>query len=210
VQRILRIAIIMSAALILPPSVVYAVTDGPADSAAVKSDDGKWVDKDGNPTFKVEKDGTIDWYTYIGFTRYSAECLRCHGPDGMGSTYAPALIDSLKNLSYMDFYGIVASGKNNVSSSQNLVMPAEGNNKNVMCFIEEIYTYLARPSMLSSRLGLKRPKTSAWDKSGYGLDTQARPQASRLASGRGAWAVARAPRRGAGPWPWGVRGTGRS
>jgi methanol metabolism-related c-type cytochrome len=142
VQRILRIAVIVSAALILPSGVVYAVTDGPTNSAAMKSDDGKWVDKDGNPTFKIEKDGTVDWYTYIGFTRYSAECLRCHGPDGMGSTYAPALIDSLKNLSYMDFYGIVASGKKNVSSSQDLVMPAEGNNRNVMCFIEEIYTYL--------------------------------------------------------------------
>ena len=69
-----------------------------------QSDDGKWTDKDGNPTFKIEPDGTVDWYTYVGFTRYSSECLRCHGPDGMGSSYAPALIDSMKHLSYTDFY----------------------------------------------------------------------------------------------------------
>ena len=69
----------------------YAVTDGSGDPAAVKSDDGKWSDKDDNPTFKIEPDGTVDWYTYVGFTRYSSECLRCHGPDGMGSSYAPAL-----------------------------------------------------------------------------------------------------------------------
>ena len=47
------------------------ITDGAGDPAAVKSDDGKWTDKKGNPTFKIEADGTVDWYTYVGFTRYS-------------------------------------------------------------------------------------------------------------------------------------------
>ena len=70
----------------------YAVTDGSGDPTAVKSDEGKWSDKEGTPTFKVEPDGTVDWYTYVGFNRYSSDCLRCHGPDGMGSTYAPALM----------------------------------------------------------------------------------------------------------------------
>ena len=45
----------------------------------------------GKPTFNIEPDGTVDYYTFTGFTRYSAECLPCHGPDGLGSTYAPAL-----------------------------------------------------------------------------------------------------------------------
>ncbi len=120
----------------------YAITDGSGDPTAVKSENGKWSDKDGNPTFKVEPDGTVDWYTYVGFTRYSSECLRCHGPDGMGSTYAPALMDSMKRLSYSDFYATVAGGKKNVSASQDLVMPALGTNKNVMCFIDAIYIYL--------------------------------------------------------------------
>jgi methanol metabolism-related c-type cytochrome len=142
VQRNLRLAAIFTAALLLPSGMVYAVTDGSGDPAAVKADDGKWADKDGNPTFKIEPDGKVDWYTYVGFTRYSAECMRCHGPDGMGSTYAPALIDSMKRLTYSDFYATVASGKKDVSSSQGLVMPAEGENKNVMCFVDAIYTYL--------------------------------------------------------------------
>ena len=84
----------------------------------------------------------MDWYTYVGLTRYSSECLRCHGPDGMGSSYAPALMESMKRLSYTDFYAVVASGKKDVSSSQNLVMPANGENKNVMCYIDAIYVYL--------------------------------------------------------------------
>jgi methanol metabolism-related c-type cytochrome len=84
----------------------------------------------------------VDWYTFSGFTRYNSECLRCHGPDGVGSTYAPALIDSMKRLSYTDFYAVVAGGKKDVSSSQELVMPANGENKNVMCYIDAIYVYL--------------------------------------------------------------------
>src|SRR6478609_8715823 len=113
-------------AVALASGTAHAVTDGSGDPTAVKSDEGKWSDKDGTPTFKVEPDGTVDWYTYVGFNRYSSECLRCHGPDGMGSTYAPALMESIKRLSYTDFYAVVAGGKQSVSSSQNLVMPANG------------------------------------------------------------------------------------
>jgi hypothetical protein len=32
-------------------------------NAAVKNEDGKYYDKEGNPTFKVQSDGTVDWYT---------------------------------------------------------------------------------------------------------------------------------------------------
>ena len=122
---------------------VYAATDGSGDPAAVKSDDGKWSDKDGTPTFKVEQDGTVDWYTYAGFTRYSAECLRCHGPDGMGSTYAPALIefDEATELLAISMRPSPAARKT-CPRRQGLVMPAEGDNKNVMCYIDAIYTYL--------------------------------------------------------------------
>ena len=140
-QRLLRAVFGISVALVISAG-AYAVTDGSGDPAAVKSDDGKWTDKDGNPTFKIQPDGTVDWYTKAGFLRYSSECLRCHGPDGMGSTYAPALIESMKHLSYTDFYGIVAGGKKDISASQELVMPANGTNKNVMCYIDAIYVYL--------------------------------------------------------------------
>jgi methanol metabolism-related c-type cytochrome len=140
VIRILRFAAAVAVGLALPVGTVYAVNDGSGDSTAGKSDEGKWSDKEGNPTFKVEADGSVDWYTYVGFTRYSAECLRCHGPDGMGSMYAPALMQSMKRLSYSDFYATVAGGKKDVSASQELVMPAEGENKNVMGYVDSIYT----------------------------------------------------------------------
>jgi hypothetical protein len=46
-----------------------AFADGSGDPAAVKNDGGKYYDKEGNPTFKVQSDGTVDWFTYSGFRR---------------------------------------------------------------------------------------------------------------------------------------------
>ena len=116
--------------------------EGAGDSTAVKSVDGKFFDKDGNPTYKVGQDGNVDWYTYSGFRRYHSECHVCHGPNGDGSSFAPALKDSLKRISYGDFLVIVASGRKNVTTAQENVMPAFGNNRNVMCYIDDIYIYL--------------------------------------------------------------------
>jgi methanol metabolism-related c-type cytochrome len=158
VQRVLRAAAGIAVALTLSAG-AYAVTDGSGDPTAVKSDGGRWTDKDDNPTFKVEADGTVDWYTYVGFTRYSSECLRCHGPDAMGSSYAQALRDSMKRLSYSDFYAVVAGGKQSVSASQDLVMPANGDNKNVMCFVDAIYVYLR--ARADDAIGRGRPDRHA-------------------------------------------------
>ena len=127
---------------------------GPAK--AVKDDDGKYFDADGHPTFHITNDGKkVDWYTYSGYRRYHAECHVCHGPDGMGSTYAPALKDSLKHLSYEEFYGILAGGKQDVSSSEQKVMPAFGDNKNVMCYANDLYVYLR--ARASGAWGRARP-----------------------------------------------------
>jgi methanol metabolism-related c-type cytochrome len=119
-----------------------ALAEMAADPTAVKSDNGKYLDKEGSPTFKVTDDGRVDWYTYSGYRRYHSECHVCHGPDGMGSTYAPALKDSLKSTSYGDFLAVVATGRQNVSSSQDNVMPAFGDNRNVTCYLGDIYVYL--------------------------------------------------------------------
>lgn len=110
---------------------------------AVKVEDGKYFDKDGAPTYHISNDGKkFDWYAYSGYRRYHAECHVCHGPDAMGSTYAPALKDSLKRLSYEEFIGVIAGGKQDVSAAGTNVMPAFGDNKNVMCYADDLYTYL--------------------------------------------------------------------
>jgi methanol metabolism-related c-type cytochrome len=149
-----RIFVTVCMVTYLMTSVVRA--DPPGDPAAVSSEDGKYADKDGSPTYKVDKDGKVDFYSYIGFVRYSANCLQCHGPDGLGSTYAPSLVDSLKNLNYSEFFATVAGGKKNVSASQELVMPALGENKNVMCYLDAIYIYLRGRS--TGAIGRGRPE----------------------------------------------------
>ena len=136
----MRIIWLITATLVLvAPGLVAHAADDPK---AVKSEDGKYLDKEGNPTFNVAADGTVDWYTYSGYRRYHSECHVCHGPDGMGSTYAPALKDSLKTMSYGDFLGVVASGRKNVNTAQESVMPAFGDNPNVACYMDDLYVYL--------------------------------------------------------------------
>src|SRR5262249_19719555 len=136
----IRILAIALAAWALGSGAVLAA--GSADPTAAKSQDGKYFDSEGNPTYKIQADGTVDWNTYSGYRRYHSEGHVCHGPDGEGSSYAPALKNSLKQLSYNDFLGIVAGGRKNVNTAQENVMPAFGTNPNVMCYIDDIYIYL--------------------------------------------------------------------
>ncbi|GGF61699.1 hypothetical protein GCM10011402_12230 [Paracoccus acridae] len=107
------------------------------DITPVTQENGRWYNAEGIPTFKIE-DGVVDFATFNGFRRYHAECHVCHGPDGEGSTYAPALKNSVLRIDYYEFQEIVASGKQGTNS----VMPAFGTNKNVWCYVDDIYVYL--------------------------------------------------------------------
>ncbi|VTZ27489.1 C-type cytochrome, methanol metabolism-related [Methylocella tundrae] len=128
---------------VLASSAGFAMAEAPGDPTAVKQNDlGKWFDAKGDPTYKIEPDKNVDWFTYSGFRRYHSECHVCHGPDGEGSSYAPALKNSVKTLNYAEFVGVVVGGRQNVTSSQENVMPAFGDNKNVMCYLDDIYVYL--------------------------------------------------------------------
>ena len=92
--------------------------------------------------YKIAADGTVDWATYDGYRRFNSICETCHGFDGEGSSFGPRLVDSLKHIPYEKFVEIVASGKKDVNAAQTLVMPALGTDPNVMCYIDDIYTYL--------------------------------------------------------------------
>jgi methanol metabolism-related c-type cytochrome len=116
--------------------------DSKEKAAAVKEEDGKYFDADGNPTFKIQDDGTVDWYTFSGYRRYHSDCHVCHGPDGVGSSYAPALAASMKTMDYGTFLQIVAEGRKNMTGGKENVMPSFGNNKNVYCYMDDLYVYL--------------------------------------------------------------------
>ncbi len=164
-MRLCLVAAAIAVAIAIGSNVARA--DGSGDPAAVKQEDGKYLDKEGNPTYKIQADGTVDWYTYSGYRRYHSECHVCHGPDGEGSTYAPALKNSLKTMSYGDFLGVVASGRKNVSTSQDSVMPAFGDNPNVSCYMDDLYVYLrarANDAWPRQRPAKREPKPEAYTK----------------------------------------------
>ncbi|MGQ0566702.1 MAG: c-type cytochrome, methanol metabolism-related [Gemmobacter sp.] len=119
-----------------------ALAEDPPNVEPVTNDGIRWFNSDEIPTYKIAEDGTMDWPTFSGFRRYNAECHVCHGPDGEGSTYAPALKTSAVRMDYYDFVGVVAGGRQKVGAAENQVMPAFGTNPNVMCYIDDIYSYL--------------------------------------------------------------------
>lgn len=106
--------------------------------AAAYEEDGRFYTSEDTPTFNIAEDGTLDWPTFSGFRRYHAECHVCHGPDGEGSTYAPKIKNSAVYMGYYDFYDVVVNGRKNGNS----VMPSFGDNPNVMCYLDDIYSYM--------------------------------------------------------------------
>lgn len=153
----IRSALLIVMAVVVSASAAHAAI--PASSKAVKEEDGKYFDAKGDPTYKISPDGKVDWYTFSGFRRYNGTCDVCHGPDGAGSSFGPDLTDALKSLSYSDFTAIVSGGKQDVNTAQTLVMPAFGTNKNVMCYLDDIYIYLRARS--DGAFGRGRPQSHA-------------------------------------------------
>ena len=94
----------------------------------------------------------VDKKTYIGWRTYSSNCLRCHGQDGVGSTFAPSLIERLKVTDKARFMKSVAEGY----TGQIGVMPPWKDNPNVAKRYEQLWGYLSARS--DGRLGAGRPK----------------------------------------------------
>ncbi len=122
---ILSLASLAAMALALPAGV------------AAQSDEVDWEEQP-----YLIKDGKVDYGTYNGFRRYHSACHVCHGPDGMGSTYAPALKDSMQNMSYAEFLEVVVNGRQAQIAGQESVMPPFAEAEDVMLYIDHIYAYL--------------------------------------------------------------------
>ena len=81
-------------------------------------------------------EGRVDAGTYNGYRRYNAGCNHCHGPDGVGSSFGPALVDRLPKVEA--FRGIVRNGLSNGTA----VMKGFADDPNVAPYIDDIYAYL--------------------------------------------------------------------
>jgi mono/diheme cytochrome c family protein len=102
------------------------------------------------------ENGRVDPNTFRGYLYYGENCLRCHGPDGAGSSYAPSLVDSLKTMSKRQFQEVVITGRKNVSQAAANVMPAFGTVPDVVLHLDNIYGYLKARS--DGAIGRGRPK----------------------------------------------------
>jgi mono/diheme cytochrome c family protein len=86
--------------------------------------------------FYQSVDGKVDARTYNGYRRYHASCNHCHGPDGLGSTFGPSLVDGLPDVDA--FRRIVRDGQSNGNS----VMKGFAGDLNIAPYIDDIYAYL--------------------------------------------------------------------
>lgn len=94
-------------------------------------------------------DGKVDAHTYEGYRRYHAGCNHCHGQDGLGSTFAPSLVDRLPDLD--TFRRIVREGATNGTA----VMKGFAEDPNVAPYVDAIYAYLQ--ARADHALGIGRP-----------------------------------------------------
>ena len=136
--------------LISGVTLLCAALVAPAGAGGADREDD-WERK---PYFQI--DGKIDFGTYNGFRRYHSACHVCHGPDALGSSYAPALVEPMKTLPYADFVQIIAMGRTTDRGGTKFVMPAFGNNPNVIDNMDDIYSYLK--ARADGVLGRGRPK----------------------------------------------------
>lgn len=101
------------------------------------------------------ENGKVDKKTYNGWRRYTESCMRCHGPDGAGSSYAPDLVNSVKHMTLDQFNEIVVNGRTNVSAATQNVMPPFGTVEDVMDYLDDIWAYLK--ARADGALGRGRP-----------------------------------------------------
>ena len=164
-QRVLRVAAVVAAALILPSGMAYAVDRrvGRPGGGQVRR---RQMDRQGRQPDLQDRSGRHRRLVHLCrlhplFSRVPAlPWPRRHGLDLCSRAdrfdEAPELLGFLRT---------VAGGKKDVSSSQDLVMPAQGENKNVMCFIDAIYSYLRARG--DDAVGRGRPEKHAPKPAGY-------------------------------------------
>lgn len=101
----------------------------------------------------VVEDGKVDPDTYEGYITYTRVCMACHGPDGLGSSFAPNLVRAAERRGWADFAGTIAAGRE-VQPGQ--VMPSFADDPYVMGNIGKIYSYLRARG--EGGLGRGRPR----------------------------------------------------
>lgn len=106
-----------------------------AFAAGVATLAGAVAQQGGDRLYRIT-DGKADAKTYNGFRRYHASCNHCHGPDGLGSTVGPSLVDRPPDPEA--FRRVVREG----SRSNTGVMKGFADDPNVAPHVDDILAYV--------------------------------------------------------------------
>ncbi|MGC3873649.1 c-type cytochrome [Halomonas sp. GXIMD04776] len=98
-------------------------------------------------------DGKVDQGTYDGYIAYTRSCMACHGPDGLGSSFAPSLMKRSQQRSFDEFARVIAGG---LQIQPGKVMPSFADDEYVLSNIENIYSYMQ--ARAAGEVGRGRPR----------------------------------------------------
>jgi len=80
----------------------------------------------------------VDRGTYVGWRTFHAICHTCHGQDALGSSFAPNLVDRVRQIDKPTFLKVMHEG----FTGQMGVMPPWIQDPNVNKYFEELWSYL--------------------------------------------------------------------
>lgn len=121
------------------PPADTATADRPAASTAAPVPDATAYDVTCAEGAQAAEQCQVDKDTYIGWRTFAGQCQVCHGGSGLGSTFAPNLLDRLnQRVDHARFVEVVTNGY----TGQVGAMPAWKGNPNVEPHIDRLYAYL--------------------------------------------------------------------
>jgi mono/diheme cytochrome c family protein len=119
-----------------------------AAAALVAASDARAQEATGGAPYTVEcgpdadEEGAtvcqVDRGTYVGWRTFHGICHTCHAQDALGSTFAPDLLERMRQIDKAEFMKSLAEGY----TGQVGVMPPWSQDPNVSKYFEELWSYL--------------------------------------------------------------------
>lgn len=126
--------------------------------AGAAAQNGAETEEESKFNYTVDEEGRVDESIMMGFNVYTGSCMACHGPDGLGSSFAPSLLRAAERRTFEVFAQTVAGGR---SLQPGMVMPAFGGDIRVMSHLEDLWNYLGARQQGDVGRGRPRPMETA-------------------------------------------------
>lgn len=147
-------------------SIILLAASGITAQAAGNNEEKVSSQSGEGPGSYIVIDGKVDQGTYDGYIAYTRACMACHGPDGLGSTFAPSLVQVAERRNFGEFANTIASG---LEIQPGRVMPSFIDDEYVLSNVENIYSYMKARG--AGDLGRGRPKVIEEEKEEQAADS---------------------------------------